>query len=86
MSSFLRMEIISPDERRKMQRTRPAHSTVRGCPLGWLIDPGCKAIEVGAAGREPARLGPDDALGGEPVLPGFRLPVAEVFGWRKPRL
>ena len=25
-------------------------------------------------------------LEGEPVLPGFRLPVAEVFGWLKPDL
>ena len=28
-------------------------------------------------------MAPDGVLDGEPVLPGFRLPVAEVFGWLK---
>jgi hypothetical protein len=27
------------------------------------------------------RLAADGALEGAPVLPGFRLPAAEVFGW-----
>jgi hypothetical protein len=26
----------------------------------------------------------DDVLEGDPVLPGYVLPVAEVFGWLKP--
>lgn len=32
-------------------------------------------------GATPERLPADGVLTGEPVLPGFRLPVEEVFGW-----
>ena len=46
-----------------------------------------KTIDVYRPGQPPVCLAADGVLEGEPVLPGFRLPVAEVFGWliyRKP--
>jgi Uma2 family endonuclease len=52
-----------------------------GCPLGWLIHPERKYVDVYRPGRPVGRLAADGVLEGEPVLPGFRLPVAEVFGW-----
>ena len=59
------------------------HATAHGCPLGWLIHPYQKTIDVYRPGRPPERLAPDAVLEGEPVLPGFRLPASEVFGWLK---
>jgi Uma2 family endonuclease len=81
----IHVEIISPDQGMKKSRDKLAHSTAQGCPLGWLIHPDRKTIEVFRPGQPAGRLASDAILEGEPVLPGFRLPVAEVFGWLKLR-
>jgi Uma2 family endonuclease len=77
----LHVEILSPDRSIRDTHAKLLHSTANGCPLGWFINPYKKTIEVYRPGRTPERLGEDGMLEGEPVLPGFRLPVAEVFGW-----
>ncbi|MBX6312105.1 MAG: Uma2 family endonuclease [Isosphaeraceae bacterium] len=77
----LHVEIVSPDQSIAQNRRRLAHSLAHGCALGWLIDPERRVIEVHRPGQAPERLPADGTLSGEPVLPGFRLGVAEVFGW-----
>ena len=77
----LHVEIVSPDRHEKKNREKLAHSVENGCQLGWLIHPDRKTIDVYRPGRPPERLPDDGVLLGEPVLAGFRLPVAEVFGW-----
>ena len=77
----IHVEILSPDHHEKQNREKPEHSTAHGCPLGWLIDPFRESIHAYRPGLPPRLLPPDGVLEGEPVLPGFRLPVAEVFGW-----
>jgi Uma2 family endonuclease len=79
----IHVEIISPDQSVKKSREKLAHSTTHGCPLGWLIHPEKKTIDVYRPDRPAGRMVPDAVLEGEPALPGFRLPVAEVFGWLK---
>jgi Uma2 family endonuclease len=81
----IHVEIISPDQRIKKARNKLAHSIAQGCPIGWLIHPDRKTIEVFRAGQPAGPLAPESVLEGEPVLPGFRLPVTEVFGWLKLR-
>jgi Uma2 family endonuclease len=77
----IHVEVRSPSQTLKKQRGKLEHSLAHGCPLGWLIDPNRETIDVFRPGREPERLPADGVLEGEPVLPGFRLPAAEVFGW-----
>ena len=81
----IHVEIISPDQSVKQAREKLVHSTANGCPLGWLIHPEkkMKTIDVYRPGQPALRMAADGVLEGEPVLPGFRLPVAEVFGWLK---
>jgi Uma2 family endonuclease len=79
----LHIEIVSPDRSPRKSRDELVHSTANGCPLGWLIDPEKKTVEVFRAGGPPRLLAADEALEGDPVLPGFHIPVAEVFGWLK---
>ncbi|WP_406697196.1 Uma2 family endonuclease [Singulisphaera sp. Ch08] len=81
----IHVEIISPDQTPRTAREKLTHSTSNGCALGWLIDPDKKWIDVYRPGQPPMSLALDGALEGEPVLPGYRLPVAEVFGWLKRR-
>lgn len=83
----IHIEILSPKQSSRQAREKLQHSTSHGCPLGWFFDPDARTIDVYRPGRPPERLPEDGVLEGEPVLPGFRLPAAEVFGWltlRKP--
>lgn len=50
-----------------------------GVPLVWWVDPERRAVAVYRQGALVAELRDGDALDGEDVLPGFRLPVSDVF-------
>jgi Uma2 family endonuclease len=77
----IHVEIISPDQSVAKTHRKLLWSVANGCPLGVMIDPERRSIDVYRPGQPPERLAPDGILEGEPVLPGFRLPAAEVFGW-----
>jgi len=81
----LHIEIGSPHQPLKRNRDRLLFSTSNGCLLGWFIDPERRIVEVYRPGQAPERLPDDGVILAEPVLPGFRLPVRELFGWLKPR-
>jgi Uma2 family endonuclease len=50
-----------------------------GVPVVWAVDPDSRTIVVLRPVGNPAILRPGDEADAEPVLPGFRLPVATVF-------
>ena len=77
----IHIEIRSPDQSVKKTRAKLEHSVANGCPLGWCIDPDRQTIDVYRPGVAPERLSGEGFLDGAPVLPGFRVAVAEVFGW-----
>jgi Uma2 family endonuclease len=81
----LDIEIASPDQPVKKNRDKLVFSTSNGCPMGWLIDPERRTVEVYRQGRSRQRLPGDGVIEGDPVLPGYRLPVAELFGWLRSR-
>jgi Uma2 family endonuclease len=74
-------DIRPPEPTIEKTREKLAHSVAHGCPLGWCIDPYRRTVDVYPPGLPPERLPADAFLDGEPVLPGFRIPIAEVFGW-----
>jgi Uma2 family endonuclease len=49
-----------------------------GVPLVWLVDPFKQTVEVFTATGERTLTAADTLDGGE-VLPGFSLPLAELF-------
>lgn len=76
------VEFSSPDERSDDRpRERMSFATSHGTALGWLIDPDRMTVQVYRPGHRPQRLPTDGVLEGDPVLPGYRLPVAELFDW-----
>lgn len=77
----IHVEIISPDKRVQRSREKLIHSTGHGCSLGILIHPYRHVIEIHRPGRPAETLTPDGVIDAAPVLPGFLLPVSEVFGW-----
>jgi Uma2 family endonuclease len=50
-----------------------------GVLLIWLVDPEQMTITVIASGRSTKVLQSGDTLDGGDVLPGFSVPVAEIF-------
>jgi Uma2 family endonuclease len=47
--------------------------------LLWIVRPSTKTVEVYSPDKPVRILGIDDTLDGEDVLPGFTLPVREIF-------
>jgi Uma2 family endonuclease len=50
-----------------------------GVRLVWLVDPRRRTVAVSRAPDQSIVLSEGQELTGEPVLPGFRLPVARIF-------
>ena len=50
-----------------------------GVPLLWLIDAWARRLTVHATDQPVRTLGEGDELEGGESLPGFRLPIAELF-------
>jgi len=83
----IHVEIVSPDQSIRKCREKLEFSTANGCPLGWLIDPGRRTVDVYVPDRPAVRLPAGGVLKGSPVLPRYRLPLVKLFGWlerRKP--
>ena len=75
----LAVEVVSPNDpfdevMEKVEIYRRAR-----VPLLWLVLPRRRAVVVYALGQEPRTLVDTDDLDGGDVIPGFRLPVAELF-------
>jgi Uma2 family endonuclease len=82
----LYVEFSSPEEPSDDRpHERLAFATSHGCPLGWLIDAERRAVHVYRPGQQAEHISDHGILEGDPVLPGYRLPVAELFGWLKMR-
>jgi Uma2 family endonuclease len=50
-----------------------------GASLVWFVDPRARTVEVYTAPESSTLLHETDTLGGAPVLPGFTLPLRELF-------
>jgi Uma2 family endonuclease len=50
-----------------------------GVQMVWIIDPFRRTVTIYQPGRDPTLLGEHGILEGDPVVQGFRCPVAEIF-------
>lgn len=48
--------------------------------LVWIVYPELREVEIHAPGKAPQKLTAADTLTGGDVLPGFELPLREIFG------
>lgn len=75
----LAVEVRSPSNTRADIARKIAIYLAAGVRLVWDVDPGPQTVTVHAPGRAPRVLRIGDALDGEDVLPGFSLPLADLF-------
>lgn len=75
----LAVDVVSPSGNARNLETKVAEYLEAGVRLVWVFYPDSSTVHVYRRGSAAARLGPADMLDGEDVLPGFSVPVAEVF-------
>lgn len=73
-------EIISPTDRYSDVNLKVDLYLKDGVKLIWVIDPQRRAVMVYRAGSDkPEQLSIGDSLDGYDVIPGFTMPVADLF-------
>jgi Uma2 family endonuclease len=75
----LAVEVLSPSNRPGENARKVAIYRECGVPLVWYVDPFKQIVIVYAQNAEPRTLAIGDTLDGGDVLPGFALPLTELF-------
>ena len=52
-----------------------------GMRMVWLINPDLRTVDVYQRDEPSRRFNVGDTLIGDPAIPGFTLPIAELFTW-----
>lgn len=73
-------EIRSPSDSLTALHAKMREYIDAGVRLGWLIDPDSKALWIYQPGSEPTQLDNPESVSGDPVLPGFVLKMATIWG------
>lgn len=75
-------EIVSSSQYRPEMSEKAKTWLERGVRLLWVVWPRARSVDVWTPNSLAAplqTLGPDDALDGGDVLPGFEISLAELF-------
>ncbi len=75
----LAVEVLSDSDTPSVLRNKIADYLDAGAALVWLVDLDERGVEVRVADAAPRWVGEGGTLEGGAVLPGFRVPVAELF-------
>ena len=75
----LAFEVLSPSNRPGPMAEKVADYLAAGCPMVVVIDPDARNVTVHRPGEEPLVLKDSDTLDGGDVVPGWRMPVREIF-------
>ncbi|MFQ3659648.1 MAG: Uma2 family endonuclease [Anaerolineae bacterium] len=75
----LTVEVLSPSEKAVDINRKVKVDQGLGVRLIWIADPFQKTVTEYALSGAIKQLGLEDALEGADVLPGFKLPLAELF-------
>ncbi|GBD35034.1 hypothetical protein HRbin36_00138 [bacterium HR36] len=79
MRPDLVVEVVSPHDEVSDVGRRIQDYLRAGVPLIWVVHPEPRHVYVYRPGGRGETLGEQDELTGEPVLPGLRLAVREIF-------
>jgi len=75
----LAVEVLSPGNTRAEMDERLADFFTSGARLVWIVHPDERFVEVCHSLTDRRIVGPAGCLDGEDLLPGFRVPVSELF-------
>jgi Uma2 family endonuclease len=75
----LAVEVVSPGDRARQVLDKVGEYIDAGVRLVWVIDPRKGKAVVYRSLSDAREIGPQDALDGEEVLPGFRCTLGEIL-------
>jgi Uma2 family endonuclease len=75
----LAVEILSPSDTHQDITEKVEIYKAAGVALIWIVDPDLQTVLVVRPDKKPELFNLEQDLSGEPALPGFRVPVAEIF-------
>jgi Uma2 family endonuclease len=75
----LAVEILSTSNTRSEIDQRLKDFFASGTQLAWVIDPELQRVEVCQSPTRRQLIGSGGHLEGDPLLPGFRFPIADLF-------
>lgn len=75
----LAIEVLSENNTRREMERKLREYFFAGVRLVWYVDPELRVADVYTAPDQSRRLGEADVLDGGDVLPGLRIPVAEIM-------
>jgi len=75
----LAVEVVSPSNSALELRRRIHDYLTAGVSLVWVVWPEERSVSVYQGSMTPLELTADDTLDGGDVLPGFSVPVADLF-------
>ena len=75
----LAVEVISPSEREQHIAQKVADYLSYGCKMVVVVRPRTRRVEVHLPSRETQILEPGDVLDGGTAVPGWQLPIADIF-------
>jgi Uma2 family endonuclease len=73
------IELRSKTDRLTRLQAKMVEYIENGARLGWLIDPAARKVYIYRPGEEAETLENPEAVAGDPVLPGFRLQLNEIW-------
>ncbi len=73
------VEVLSPSDVQEQIDDKIDSYLQAGVPLVWVIDPHDRTVLIYRPEQEPELVNVRQELSAEPHLPGFRVPVAQLF-------
>ena len=73
------IEVVSASNTPAELARKAGEYFANGTQAIWIADPGPRTVVIRRPGTAEQVFGPDDILSGEPEIPGFACPVADVF-------
>jgi Uma2 family endonuclease len=76
---ILAVEILSPKDTEEEKNEKLTAYLGAGVPVVWFVDPEHKTVLVYKPDADPELFNVQKQLSADPHLPGFRVPVAQIF-------
>ncbi len=73
------VEVVSPANTAAEMERKVAEYLAAGSQRVWVVYPAGRSVAVHRAGGSVATYGGDDVITDEDLLPGFALPLADIF-------
>lgn len=75
----LAIEVVSPNDRASQLIAKVQDWLDAGCQAVWVVDPGTRSITFYRSRSQASVLSTSDTLTGGEVVPGFSVPVQDIF-------